>query len=188
MKSLFVFLSILLLVESTWANIVTDLSGYYESDSFTTATTAEYSKTYYSLDVLFNVDKDTNIFSGFHAHQISLSEKPSAAVAATTLSSTDLGAVLLYYFNKKRNFFISAGYNISVNGKYSTGSANSDLTGSSIDASLGYVIDFSDNISLGLKWSYINVSYTKSIVSNVTSDVSYSRVLVFPALTFVWHN
>lgn len=166
--------------------MLVDFSAFYETDNFTTATTANYSKTYYNLDALFEVDRGSRFYAGFHTHQLAFSETPSTTV--TTLKSTDFGAQLLYYFRKKKDFFMSVGYNILAKGQYSDGTTSSELTGSSYQACLGYVLELSESVSLGLKWNYINMAYSKSTVSGVSTDVTYSRTLIFPALTFVWHN
>lgn len=186
MRLFFGFIITILAAVSAQANMMTDFSGFYETDSFVTDTTSAYSKNFYSLDVLFEVDKGVRLYAGFHAHQLALREKP--ATTTTSLNSTDMGAQLLYYFTKKKNFFASTGYNISVNGQYSDGTTSSNLMGSSYEVCLGYVIEYSENISLGLKWNYINVKYNKSISDGVSSDVSYTRTLTFPAFTLVWHN
>ena len=163
-----------------------DLSGYNDSDSFSTSSTASYSKIFYSLDVLFSLDKGTRLYGGVHGHQLSLSEKP--ATLTTTLNSTDLGALLVMFLNDRKNFFISGGYNLSVSGQFTNGVTNSDLAGTSYQAALGCILELTKDISLGLKWNYYNVNYTKSTTSGVSADVAYSRTITFPAISLVWHN
>lgn len=164
------------------AALFADLSGLYITDSFTTATSATNSKMYYSLDIFANLDTKKRWMAGFHVDQISFTESPTSATTYT-LTSLNMGLMGLVLLNRTGSMSLSGGYNLVANGTYSvTGESGRTLTGTSIWAAYAVMPEVSENLFVGVKLLYYQVSYSKSTVTTTATDVSYSRTFIAPIL------
>lgn len=175
--SLFTFLLVSPLAK---AGLYASVDGLYLSDSFTTATSASYSRTNYGFDLMVNVDQNHYWYTGFHANQFAAQDSQSSTT--TQLSSLDMGPFVKWVVDRRRVMVVGAGFNVISKGTYSTGSANSELTGTSLLGSLEIAPEVSENWHIGVKFSYYSIGYTKSTSTSSASDISYSRNLIFPSL------
>jgi hypothetical protein len=181
-----VFIATSVFIFSAHAGLYGELNGLYNTDSFTTATTAAYSKTYYALDIHSNLENKNRFYGGFHVDQVTLTEQATAATT-TTLTSLNMGPMLMWVMDHKKTFSLSAGYNVLANGTYTvTGSQSATLTGSGLWASLGVMPEISDNWFIGFRLTYYSLSYAKSTTGSAAADVSYSRTLIFPTFGLAW--
>lgn len=158
----------------------------YLSDEFVTSSTSQYSKTFYNGNLLFSIDNKERLYVGFHAHQISFEEQ--VPTARTSLTSLDMGPYIMAYLDRRRFFSLGFGYNLLVNGTYSSGSSNQTLTGTSLMATIGASPEIGKDIYVGFDLNYVKVDYDKSTVGSAVSDVSYTRTFILPTISLLWRN
>jgi hypothetical protein len=181
-----VFIASTLFLVSAHAGLYGELNGFYNTDNFTTATSATYSKTYYALDIHSNLENKNRFYGGFHVDQVSFSEQSTPATT-TTLTSLNMGPMLMWIMDHKKTYSLAVGYNVLAKGSYSvTGSQSAELSGSSLWGSLGIMPEIADNWFVGFRITYYNLTYTKSTTGSAATDVSYSRGLIFPTFGLAW--
>ena len=168
------------------AGLYGTVDALYTTDAFTTTTNADHSRTYIALDLIANIDNNYKYYAGFHVHQYAFTD--TMGTTKSSLSSLDMGPFLKWVIDRKRTFALSLGYNILATGSYNNGSQNAELSGTSILASFDITPEVSENLYIGVKFNYLAMSYAKSVVGSASSDVSYSRTVIFPSLSISWRR
>lgn len=171
------------------AAIFAEIDGIYTSDTFTTATDATYKKTFYSFDLFANLTSKYTVFAGFHLDQINFSEQPTASTEYS-LTSQNMGVMLMWVMDKAGTYSLSAGYNLVQKGSYTTtGASETTLDGTGYWGTFGIMPEVAENLYLGVKFLYYQASYSKKLVGTTSSDVSYSRSFISPilGLSFRYH-
>ncbi len=182
----FVFAIVSVVVAVAKAGVYAELNGFYSTDAFTTAKTANYSKTYYALDIYANLENKNQFYAGFHVDQVGATEE-GAPGSTVTLTSLNMGPMAMWLMDRKKIFSLSAGYNLLANGSLSvTGSSAATLTGTSLWGSLGVMPEVAENWFVGFRLTYYSLAYSKSTVGSAASDVSYSRNLIYPTFALAW--
>lgn len=177
---------IFVMASTAQAGLYGSVDALYLTDSFSTASTADHSRTYYALDLIANLDNKNTYYAGFHVHQYAFSD--TMGTTKSTLSSLDMGPFLKWVIDRKHTYALSLGYNILASGSYNNGSSTSDLTGTSILASFDITPEVSENLFIGVKFNYYAISYNKSVTTSTSSDVSYTRNVIFPSLSISWRK
>lgn len=182
---LFVFVSLVTI--QSFARLSLMSSVFYAAESSTTATTTSAGRQYYSFDGFANFDSKGQFLGGFHVHQISMTD---TATSTTTYSSLDMGPSIMWVPDKKGNFSVYAAYNVSAKGSYQAGGATttSEWTGTSILGSIGVQPEVGKSIRVGVLLNYYSASYSREIVSESATTVSYSRSWIFPSLVVSWRD
>lgn len=180
--SIFIVLSFSL---TAHAGLYGEFDGTYFSDSFTTSTTATNSKTYYGLNIIANLDTKERFYGGFHVSQMSFSD---TGTTTTTMSSLDMGPMLTWVLSQKNTLSLELGVNVTASGQYVHGSTTETITGMSYYTSLGVMPEFAENWYVGFRLYYYSLTYSKSVVTTTSSDVSYSRALIFPTFSIAWRH
>jgi hypothetical protein len=127
-----VLVSFLLGSFAAHAGIYGELNGFFSTDTFATATTATYSKTFYALDIHSNLETKARFYAGFHVDQFAATEE-AAPGSQATLTSLNMGPMGMWIMDHKKTFSLSAGYNVIATGSYTvTGSSAATLAGSGL--------------------------------------------------------
>lgn len=180
------FLSILLVASRAYAGLFGELNLFYNTDTFATDTTSTSSKTFYALDIYANLESKHYLFAGFHVDQVNLQESPSGT--QTSFSSQNMGPMFLWLIDKRKTYSFAAGYNLVAKGSYNNGTQTETLAGTGIFATIAAMPEVAENFFIGIKLNYYSLSYPKSTVDTTTTDVSYSRTLIFPSISMAWRN
>jgi hypothetical protein len=179
---LFVFLSF----APCFAGIYGEVNGYYNTDTFVTSSTSSSSKTFYGLDIYANLETKHYLFAGFHVDQVGITD--NNGTTTSTFSSQNMGPMFLWLIDKRKIYSLALGYDLVAKGTYDSGSSNSKLSGTGIFATFAAMPEVAENFYIGIKLNYYSLSYSKSEVGSASSDVSYSRSLIFPSISFAWRN
>lgn len=179
-----VLLILSLVTARTWAGLYGEFNGYFATDTFTTSSAAQYNKTFYALDLYANLENKHYLFAGFHVDQVAMTE--NNGTTTLTLTSMNMGPMFLWLMDKRKIFSLALGYNLVAKGSYNDGSSTAELVGTGLWSTLGAMPEIGENFYLGLKLNYYSLNYSRSIVGSASSDVAYTRTLVFPSVGFAW--
>ncbi len=181
----FVFLLISFVEFSAQAGLYGEFDGTYLSDTFTTSSSTASSRTYYGLNIIANLDSKERFYGGFHVSQMSFTD---TTTTTTTMSSLDMGPMLVWVLSPKNTLSLELGANVTASGQYVHGSTTEALTGMSYYASLGVMPEISDNWYVGFRLYYYSMAYSKSVVLTTSTDVSYTRAFIFPTFSISWRH
>jgi hypothetical protein len=176
----------LLLTQVALAGLHGEVNTFYATDSFKAETSSSESKTYYSFDIYANLNSKGTYFAGFHLDQVALQE--TAASSTARLTSLNMGPMVMWLMDRKKEYGLSLGYNIVANGAYTTSSASTTLSGTGLFVSFSAMPEISENFYVGLKLNYYSLSFSRSIDGSTVSPVSFTRTLIFPSLSLAWRN
>ncbi|MEZ0391854.1 MAG: hypothetical protein ACAH59_06545 [Pseudobdellovibrionaceae bacterium] len=179
-----IFFSSFIFALPVFAGLYGEFNGFYMTDTFVQDTTSQNSKTFYALDVYANLENKHFLFGGFHVDQVNLQENDGTTTK--TLTSLNMGPMLLWVIGKSKIFSWSVGYNLVANGTYNDGTSEKTLTGTGVHSTISAMPEIAENFYLGLKLNYYSLNYNKSVVDNSSSDVTYSRTLIFPSFGMAW--
>jgi len=178
----FVFLLISFVEFSAQAGLYGEFDGTYLSDTFTTTTSTASSRTYYGLNIIANLDSKERFYGGFHVSQMSFSD------TTTTMSSLDMGPMLVWVLSQKNTLSLELGVNVTASGQYVHGSTTEALTGMSYYASMGVMPEIFEDWYVGFRLYYYSMAYSKSVVLTTSTDVSYTRAFIFPTFSISWRH
>lgn len=184
MRQLGMIVILLLMTNPSFAGLFGELSLFYGTDNFTTSSSVQNGKSHYALDLFANLENKYRFFGGFHVDQISVTD---TGAVSTTFTSLNMGPMLMWIIDRKQTFSLAAGYHILSKGSYNDGSATQELTGTGLWASFGIMPEIDEHLFVGVKYNYASYNYTKSLVGSASSDIAYTRALVFPSLSLSWH-
>lgn len=166
---------------------VVDLNAFYNSDTFTYAsTTSEYKKTLWDVTLGVNLDNRGLWTAGWSYASSSLTENPGTE---TSLAVIDMGPKIIWYLDKDRNWVLAFTYNLITKADYTSGATTSELRGNSMKVEAGYMQPISDAFLLGARINWYKPSFNEEIVGTTLSDVTHSRAVIYPsfALMLRWN-
>lgn len=178
-------LFVLLTGPNAFAGLYGEVGGFFSSDTFTTSSDSTDARTYFSLDLIASLDNKQRFYAGFHVHQLSINTETEEKSEYSTL---DMGPMLMWVIDQKKNFSLTVGYNVTAQATLNNGDATSDLTGTSLMASVGIMPEVADDLYLGVRINYYNATYSRETIDGATEDVSYSRSIIFPTFVISWRR
>jgi len=179
LRSLFTFVIFYFCTITVKATVI-DLNLFYFTDGLVAAEESTYGATLYNAFIGFDLGREGRYQIGWNysSHSTEIVENASTV----TYSSTQMGPGFVYYVGKRRNWRLSASYNLVTEGTYQrTGGTEEALRGSSINADFGYQIRFESAMSIGFRINYVSTSFSESREATTVEDVSYSKSLIYPS-------
>lgn len=163
---------------------VIDANLFYFSDSFTYETDSSNSRMMWDIMVGIPISKKGRWVLGWNYDSLSFTDKPTTE---TTLTVTDMGPKLIYYFDKHKTWAVGLTYNLITKGTYTSGSTNTDLRGTSMKFEAGYLPMMWENVFIGAKINYYKPSFTEEVTNTTQLEqVSYSRTTIYPSFAFTF--
>jgi hypothetical protein len=170
------------------AGFAADVDVFYFTDSFSTGSgsASTYGRTMWDLAPLIAIDKKAQWMIGWNYDSMSFTDTPSGTT--TTLTVTDMGPKIAYYFNKSRSWEIAFTYDLITKGNYASGGTTAELRGTAIKGELGYLPEMWEGIFIGAKLNYYKPSFNEQVVSTTLTKVTDGRTTIYPtfSVTFRW--
>lgn len=178
--ALLIFLFINLFSTKVFANIYTQYSLGYNSDSSTlSSSTFSYTRMQNMLYIGAGVGTLQKWILGWNFYMWNRDNKAGSAGTTEKVALMELGPRVTYFFNLERNFYLSAAYHPYVTGTI-TGTQSEDVSGSGYLASMGYHHKASRTVYFGASINYQSTALATSTVASTETKVSYKYNLIYP--------
>jgi len=190
-KFRYLFFVIILIPKLSIAGFITQWSFFYNTIFPLTENPVVNSYAYSKMDnAIFagaSIGRSAKLFLGPSYHLWNNSYQPSSSDTARTLSFTNFGASLLYFFDIKKRWKLELNYSPSVNGTRVLANGTEEiLTGNSYRVGFGYHRHFSKLFVLGFTVYYHSISITDKVIGTTETKITdtYSGVLPMVELSF----
>jgi hypothetical protein len=179
----FLFTTLLFLTSANaFAGAAFDLNSLYFKDTTTTTAAQSQADTIYAFFAGFSLSSKSRFYLGWNYASYSTTATPTTGLA-TTYASKQMGPAVMYFLDKDHNWHTSFAYNISTKADYKAGAAAAQKwTGTGMAADIGYQYYFGESFALGVRLNYSKSTYTQKLVGTTATDVSYSKVLIYPSI------
>jgi hypothetical protein len=159
-----------------------DVDVFYFTDSFANnGTTSSYGRTMWDVAPMVGLDNKGTILIGWNYDSMSFTDTPSGTT--TSLTVTDMGPKIVYYFNKSRTWVVAFTYDLITKANYSSGSTTAELRGTAMKGELGYMPEMFENIFIGAKINYYKATFSEQVVSTTLTKVTDGRTLIYPTFS-----
>lgn len=183
MHKILLFLIIISSAQLADAAFFMQYSLNYESDTDSgDAQEFTYSKMNNSIFIAATLDPGKLFSIGQNFTIWNKSQSKGSGDTATSLSLTELGPKMLFYFSRNRSWFSSITYNFYVSGSGETSGTSVEVTGSSIVAAVGYHYKISRLFALGASLNYHQSTITSQVTDSTTSEVSNVYTSIYPMI------
>lgn len=184
--AIFVFWVFLMFTYQSKAGVLLQLDYITGSQGLTSVSgTSASSSSYYNFDIAFDANSKKNIFLGWGVMSASTSENVAGA-GAETFVSQDMGPYVRWEFGKGKMQSLALVYGIIGKANYGMGATSEAWTGTSYLIQYALEPEINENWNVGVSLNMYTGSFTKKVVSGVTSDVSYSKTMLFPMFGFAY--
>ena len=174
---------LMLFSASSQALVIFDANVFYFTDDFTTDVSASAKRTLWDLSLGMNLSKKGRIVLGWN--YASSSFEDTADSETTTLTISDMGPKLSYFFDKEYVWSLGFTYNLITKGNYDDNGTTKEFRGTSMKVDFGYTPSISENFSIGVKLNYYKPAFNEQISGETTlAAVSYSRTSIYPSMAF----
>ena len=187
----FYLLILILIPNLAFAGFIAQWSFFYNTIFPLTESPVVNSYSYSKMDnAIFagaSIGRSSKLYLGPSYHIWNNSYQPSSSDTERTLSFSNFGASLLYFFDIKKRWKLELNYSPSVSGirKLASGTEET-LTGTSYRAGFGYHRDITKYFVLGFTVYYQSITMSDKVVGSTETKItdSYSGILPMVELSF----
>lgn len=180
------FLSLFFLLSfsaNSQALVIFDANAFYLSDAFKTDTDASVGRTLWDLSLGMSLRKKGRLILGWNYASSSFTD--TADSETITLTVSDMGPKLSYFFDKEFIWSLGFAYNLITKGNYDNNGDTKEFRGTSMKVDFGYTPHITENFSIGAKLNYYKPSFNEQISGETTLEaVSYGRTVIYPSMAF----
>lgn len=165
----------------TFAAFQVDMGFNYFSDE-DDVTTFSYSKLDYRGFFGASLDSKEKIVFGINFSQFGRDFQNSGVTGK--YSVMEIGPKFQFYFTGEKATFLSLAWNPYALGSKTVASTETDISGSSYTASLGYQLKISRSFCIGASLNYhaISISKETNTTTNVETEVTNSYTAIYPMI------
>ena len=187
----FYLLILILIPNLAFAGFIAQWSFFYNTIFPLTESPVVNSYSYSKMDnAIFagaSIGRSSKLYLGPSYHIWNNSYQPSSSDTERTLSFSNFGASLLYFFDIKKRWKLELNYSPSVSGirKLASGTEET-LTGTSYRVGFGYHRDITKYFVLGFTVYYQSITMSDKVVGSTETKItdSYSGILPMVELSF----
>jgi len=169
------------------ASPMIDLGLFYFTDDFTYSSAASaYKRLMWDVNIGLNLNKKGTWVLGWNYGSYTLTENPGTE---TSLTITDMGPKVYYYLDKQRTWVTALTYNLITKADYASGSATTELRGTSLKFEAGYMPMMWEGVYMGAKINYYKADFKEEITGQTAlAQVTHNRAVIYPtfAMTIRW--
>lgn len=179
MKTLILIL--LILSQKSMASALIDLNYIMFTDKNTveTDTSTTSSKSLYNVALGFSIDSKKSFYFGWGLY--SVLTKDDVNQQKNNYSTQDMGPYFRYEFGKKMYFF-GLTYGIQTKTTFDTGGTSEEWLSTNYLVQLGINPEISDGFCVNFIFNYFSGSTKKKVISDVQTDVAYSKAFMSPSI------
>lgn len=187
MRSLIFFALLSCSADVFAASFAFDVDLFSFQDTFSNGgVSSSYTRTMWDLAPLVALDKKAHWLLGWNYDSMSFSDSPAAV--PTTLTVTNMGPKIVYYFDKDRTWVTGFTYDLITTGNFTSAGATSQFRGTALKAEFGYTPEMFSGVMMGAKMNYYKATFNEQVVSTTLTKVSDGRTVIYPtfAITIRW--